>query len=169
MSASMNDDLHARARRLIAMEQVEGLAADDRTWLNDHLAACQACAAHAEAADAALRTLRTTSVSLPRGLAESTQWIVRRKAEELRAERARRVALAIGCTVSWILGVASAPLVWRICAWGGAMFDLPRAVWLAGFVAWWFVPVAAMSLVILWQRRRAEGESREVGAEWRRR
>jgi hypothetical protein len=167
MSASMNDDLHARAWRLIAMERVEGLAANDQIWLRGHLDACGICAARAEAADAAVQALRTTSVSLPRGLAESTQWTVRRKAEELHAQRTRHVALAVGCTLSWLLGVASAPLVWSICAWGGAMFDLPRAVWLAGFAAWWFVPLAAMGLVILWQRRRAEGESRGAGPEWR--
>jgi len=166
MKPHLDDDLHDRARRLIDTERVEGLNASDQRWLADHLAACEACAGLAAQTDAALRALRTASVSMPRDLAASAQFVVRRRAEELRAQRTRNVALVIGCTLSWVIGVASAPLVWRVCAWLGATLDLPRAVWMLGFVAWWCVPVLAMGLVILWQRRRAEVESRVLGPEW---
>jgi hypothetical protein len=147
MNAGMKADLHERARRLIDRERVEGLDVPDQGWLADHLAACEACAG------------RAAPVNLPRGLAASTQFSVQRRAEELRAQHTRNVALAIGCTLSWVVGVVSAPLVWRICAWVGATLDLPRVVWMLGFAAWWFVPASAMLLVILWQRRSAERES----------
>jgi hypothetical protein len=169
MNAGAGDDLHERARRLIDTERVEGLAPSDQRWLEEHLAGCEACTGRAAATDATLRTLKTARVPVPHGLAASTQSIVRRRANELRAQRGRNVALAAGCTFSWLLGVASAPLVWRACAWVGATFELPRLLWIAGFVAWWLVPAAAMGLVILWQRRHAEAESRAFGPEWERR
>jgi len=155
----LNDDLHGRARRLIDMERVEGLAPADQRWLADHLAACETCAGRAAQTEAALRALRTVSVAVPGGLAASAQFVVRRRSEEMRAQHARNLALAIGCTLSWVFGVASAPLVWRVCAWLGATLDLPRVVWMLGFAGWWFVPVLAMGLVILWQRRRADRAS----------
>jgi len=159
-------DLHERARRLIDAERVEGIAPADQRWLADHLAACEACAGRAARTDAALRALRTASVSVPRDLAASAQFVVRRRAEELRAQHTRNVALVIGCTLSWVFGVASAPLVWRICAWLGGTLNLPRMVWVVGFVTWWFVPVSAMALMILWQRGRREGESPASESRW---
>lgn len=160
------DDLHERARHLIDMERVEGLSRADQRWLEDHLATCPTCANQASATDAALRVLRTSPVSVPRDLAASAQLIVRRQAEELRVQHTRNVALAIGCTLSWVFGVASAPLVWKVCAWLGATLDLPRVVWVLGFVTWWFVPLSVMGLVVLWLRSRWEGESSTFGSRW---
>ncbi|HXJ94134.1 MAG TPA: hypothetical protein VMT20_14895 [Terriglobia bacterium] len=158
MNVSMNGDLHERARSLIDKERVEGLAAPELRWLADHLGACEACAGRAAATDAALRALRTMPVSVPSGLATSAQLLVRRRAEELRVQHARNVALAVSCILSWVVGVASAPLVWRVCAWLGREFDLPRVVWVLGFGFWWLVPAAAASGVVLWYRSRAERE-----------
>lgn len=166
MKPPMNDDPHNRARRLIDMERVEGLAREDQRWLRDHLAACETCAGRAAQTEAALRALRTASVSMPRGLAAAAQSTLRRRAEELRAQHTRNVALAIGCTLSWLFGVASAPLVWKVCAWVGTTLDLPRVVWVLGFAAWWFIPVSAMGVVILWLRRRWERESPAFGSRW---
>jgi hypothetical protein len=156
MRTGIDDDLHERALRLIDQERVEGLAAPDQRWLADHLGACEACAGRAAATQAALRALRTAPVSVPHGLAASAQLIVRRRAEELRVQRTRNVALAVGCALSWLVGVASAPLVWRVCAWLGHEFDLPRAVWVFGFAFWWLVPAAAAGGVVLWYRSQAE-------------
>lgn len=160
------DDLHERARRLIDMERVEGIAPADQRWLEDHLATCELCASRAWATDAALRIFRTSPVPVPRDLAASAQSVVRRRAVEMRAQHTRNVALAIGCALSWVFGVASAPLVWKVCAWLGSTFDLPRAVWILGFVTWWLVPLSVMGLVILWQRRRWESESAASGPRW---
>ena len=157
MNVRMNGDLHERARSLIDKERVEGLAAPERRLLEEHLAACEACANRAAATDAALRALRPP-VSVPRGLATSAQLILRRRAEELRVQHARNVALAVSCTLSWVVGVASAPLVWRACAWLGREFDLPRAVWVLAFGFWWLVPTAAAGGVVVWYRSRAERE-----------
>lgn len=165
-NAGTGGNLHERARRLIDMERVEGLASEDRSWLADHLAACETCAARAAQTEAALRALRTVSVPVPGGLAASAQFVVRRRSEELRVQHTRNVALAIGCTLSWVLGVASAPLVWKVCAWLGGTLNLPRVVWVVGFVTWWFVPLSVMGLVILWQGGRWRGDSPAFGSRW---
>ena len=120
MKPHVSDDVHDRARRLIDRERVEGLPRADQRWLAEHLEACEACGGRAAQTESALRALKTLSVPVPGGLASSVQFIVRRRAEELRAQHRRNVALAIGCMLSWVFGVASAPLVWRICAWLGA-------------------------------------------------
>ena len=151
-------ELHERARRLIDQERVEGLAPEERRWLEDHLAGCEACAGRAASAEAALRAFKSVSVALPPGLAASTNMQVREKAAELKQRRARNLALIAGCAVSWVAGVASAPLVWKLCAWIGGTLALPRIVWVAGFACWWLVPAASAGLVILWARARAEGE-----------
>jgi hypothetical protein len=149
-------DLHERARRLIDVERVEGLAPGERRWLQDHLAACEACVGWAVSAEAALRAIKSVPIALPPGLAASAKLRVLEKAAELKQKRARNLALVVGCAFSWAVGVASAPLVWRLCAWFGATLDLPRILWELGFICWWFVPAAAAGLVILWVGARAD-------------
>lgn len=150
------ENLHERARRLIDRERIEGLASKERHFLEDHLAACEACTGWAASADAVLRMLKSSSVALPPGLAASTNLRVREKAAELRQRRTRNLALIVGCAISWALGVASAPLVWRVFEWFGTTLALPRIVWVAGFACWWLVPATFAGLAILWRRARAE-------------
>lgn len=155
----MIDDQHERARRLIDKERVEGLAVEDRAWLGAHLRECDGCERWANRTDAALRALTNLPVALPSGLAAATSLRVRREAEARNQRRVRNLGLAAGCILSWVLGVASAPLVWRICAWLGTRLDLPRPVWILGFAAWWLVPASAAALLIFWQRDRLDRES----------
>jgi hypothetical protein len=158
----MNDDPHRRARNLIDTERVEGLQNEEARWLEEHLAVCDACARRAAATDAALRALRAFSIAVPPGLAAATKLRVRQQAEQLSRSRARNAALVAGCALSWLAGVASAPLVWRAFAWLGATFGLPRVVWVLGFACWWFVPVAAAAILVWWQRSTA---AREINGE----
>lgn len=158
MKTSIDDDPHERARCLIDKERVEGLAASDERWLADHLAVCETCAGQAAATDAALRAFRSAPIPVPRGLAASAQSRVRRRAEELRGQHTRNVGLLAGCALSWLVGVASAPLVWRAFAWLGSAFDLPRAIWVLGFAFWWLVPAVAAVGVVVWHRAQNEHE-----------
>jgi hypothetical protein len=148
-------DLHERVRRLIDVERVEGLAFEERRWLEAHLAACEACAGWAEAADAALQVFRSISIVPPPGLAAVAKLRVRKRTAELKRQRARNLALIAVCALSWVAGVASAPLVWRLCAGLGSTLDLPRIVWQFAFFFWWFVPAAAASLMIIGARARS--------------
>lgn len=142
-------DSHERARRLIDVERVEGLAVEESRWLEDHLAACESCARRAAETEAAIRSLKSISVSLPPGLSALTKQRVLARAQELAQQRKRNLVLIAACAFSWLAGVASAPLVWKLCAWGGSELDLPRLVWQLAFFCWWFVPAAATGVVIL--------------------
>ncbi len=135
-------NLHERARRLIDEERVEGLAPGERRWLQDHLTTCEACDAWQASTQAAVRALKSVSVAVPQGLAAATSLRVREQAAELKQRRSRNLALVVGCVISWVAGVASAPLVWRVCEWFGTTLDLPRIVWQLGFFCWWLVPAA---------------------------
>ena len=161
----MKNDCHERAKRLIDLDRVDGLRADDRAWLQTHLGECEDCERWTSRTDAALRALINVPVEIPPGLAAAASYRVRREAEMRNQRRARSLGLVAGCTLSWVLGAASAPLVWKIFAWLGDEFDLPRAIWMLGFAAWWLVPASAAALLILWQRERLERESQDGALE----
>ena len=154
----MNQDVHTRAARLIAQERVEGIMPADREWLNRHLEGCGKCSSLAGATDRAFQSLRLFSVSPPPTLASRTQFRVRLRAEALRTREPRLWALGISCALSWVVGVASAPFVWRAFAWLGGEMSLPALVWQAGFVLWWLVPAGAALALVAWQKARWRDE-----------
>ncbi len=55
---------HERARRLLDMDQVEGISAADREWLDQHLDACAGCSAHRERTAQALQLLRSQPIGM---------------------------------------------------------------------------------------------------------
>jgi hypothetical protein len=149
----MNEQTHDRARTLIAAQQIEGLSPNDHAWLNTHLAECQSCAAENQRVDHALSTLRSTHIELPPDLASRTQFRVRLRAEELRERTHGSLILWAIAAISWALGVATAPWVWRGFEWAGNELGLPKFVWMAGIALWWLVPgLVAAGLVVLQKR-----------------
>lgn len=152
------DNAHQRARRLIDRERIEGLEPEERQWLMNHLRSCSDCSSISASTEATLEALKSISVPLPPGLAASTSLGVREEALKLKQRRARNLVLIAGCTVSWMAGIASAPLVWKACEWLGATLSLPRIVWQLGFFSWWLVPAVSAGLVILWVTSRTERE-----------
>ena len=163
----MKEDRHERARRLVDVERVEGLTREDRSWLEEHLRECDDCSRWADRTDAALRALINVPVVLPSGLAAATSFRVRSEAEAHNERRIRSLGLIVGCALSWVLGGASAPLVWRVCAWLGSELGLPRAVWILGFAGWWLAPASAAAALILWHQERVGRESQDRAAEQR--
>ncbi len=156
----ISDNAHERALQLIAQARVEGLPVTDSGWLRAHLEECDFCAEHARQTDCALRLLRTAAIPLPDGLASRTQFRVRLHAEELREHgRGQKLLWAIA-GVSWSLGIASAPWVWRAFEWVGQRTGAPKLLWEAGFVMWWAVPALLATGVVLasWNGRASELE-----------
>ncbi len=156
----ISDNAHQRALQLIAQARVEGLPVSDSSWLRAHLEECDFCAEHARQTDQALRVLRTAAIPVPAGLASRTQFRVRLRAEELREHgRGQKVLWAIA-GVSWSLGIASAPWVWRAFEWVGHRTGAPKLLWEAGFVMWWAVPALLATGVVLasWNGRAGELE-----------
>jgi hypothetical protein len=148
----MNDNLHERAQRLLAESIIEGLRPADETWLREHLAGCPGCAQAASATQNVLRALRAVPVNVPRDLAARTQLRVRLRAQETSAAASGSFWLWVVTAASWLLGVFSAPLVWRGFAWLGANFGLPKLALEMGFVLWWAVPALVAVAAVLHQR-----------------
>jgi anti-sigma factor RsiW len=153
----MNDNLHERAQRLLAESGVEGLRPADETWLSEHLTECPACAREAAATQNVLRALRAVPVSVPRDLAARTQLRVRLRAQETSTAASGSFWLWAVTAASWLLGVFSAPLVWRGFAWLGANFGLPKLAIEMGFVLWWAVPALVAVGAVLHQRALSTG------------
>jgi hypothetical protein len=156
----MNEDPHERAERLIAQSRVEGIASADQQWLDAHIEECLPCAQLAKSTECALRALRTVSVSVSPGLVCATRHRVQARVQELRARRAQIMLLVIFCAMSWVLGIASAPLVWRMFSWLQAHTSAPAIIWQVGFAMWWVLP-AAVAVIIIFVRsmQEATGDS----------
>lgn len=148
----MNENIHQRARQLLAESVVEGLRPADETWLREHLAACPLCAHEAAATQNVLQALRAVPVSVPRDLAARTQLRVRLRAQETATASNGSFWLWAVTAASWFLGVFSAPLVWRGFTWLGANIGLPKLAIEMGFVLWWAVPALAAVAAVLHQR-----------------
>ena len=148
----MTENLHQRAQQLIEQSLVEGLSGDEQSWLDAHLRDCAECAKKTESTRDLLRAFRTVPVAVPRDLAARTQLRVRLRAQESAQTSGTGALLWIITAASWLLGILSAPLVWRIFAWVGARFDLPKLVLEFGFLLWWTVPALIAVAVILHQR-----------------
>jgi hypothetical protein len=155
----MSEDVHARAGHLIAQECVEGIAPTEREWLARHLQECEICAAQGRLTEEAVRTLRGVAVPLPRALASRTQMRVRLRAQEMRDREPRVRVIWIVCGLSWALGIASAPYVWRAFAWMGEHTGAPKLVWELGFGLWWTIPALVAAVVLLLENARKSSES----------
>ncbi len=157
----MNQDLHERAERLIAQGRVEGIPAAERQWLEAHLEGCSRCQEFASATERALRLLRSVPVQVDRSLVQATRLRVYLRALELRDERSRLRGLWASCALSWLLGVVTAPLLWRAFAWAGHRMSLPDLIWQTGFALWWAVPTLAGVAILAAQKAQSAGE-REI-------
>jgi len=155
----MNENLHVRAEKLIAQERIEGISQSERDWLAAHLRECQSCAQVAQQTSDALRALRGLPVPLPRGLAARTQFRVQLRAQEMREREPKRRLLWIICAMSWALGIASAPYVWRAFEWAGDRVGLPRLVWEMGFGLWWTIPALIAAAVVVLENLRLAHEN----------
>jgi len=155
----MKEDLHERAQKLIDAWHVEGLAADDRAWLESHLETCPVCAERAQATERALSSLRITTARVSAPLLARTQQRVRLRAHELRGRQARMRALWAACALSWLLGVLTAPLMWWAFQWLSQRTEMPKAVWLVAFPLLWTIPAAVVGAALAWRRAHAPSEN----------
>jgi anti-sigma factor RsiW len=153
----MNENLHERAQRLLAESVVEGLRPADETWLREHLAKCPGCALETAATQNVLHALRAVPVSVPRDLAARTQLRVRLRAQQVSTAASGSFWLWAVTAASWLLGVFSAPLVWRGFSWLGTNFGVPKLAIEMGFVLWWAVPALVAVGAVLHQRALSTG------------
>ena len=153
----MSENAHERAQQLFNRSLIEGLSSADQLWLEGHLCECPTCAQQTAATQDLLRALRSVPVATPGDLATRTQLRVRLRAQEFAAASNSGTLLWIITAASWLLGVLSAPLVWRVFAWLGMYFNLPKPVLELGFVLWWAVPALIALAAVLHQRGATNG------------
>jgi anti-sigma factor RsiW len=153
----MRDDIHERALQLVDKRQVEGLTAEEHNGLEAHLESCAQCQKRALETERALHALRSAAPRFDLALVLTTQMRARIRARELTENAARMRALWVSCTLSWVLGVVSAPLLWRGFEWMGQRLAISRAVWMTGFALSWVAPAVVAAAVIAW--RQARGSS----------
>ncbi len=157
----MSEQTHERAKELIAQACIEQVSSDDQRWLEAHLAECESCANEQRRLRESLSALRTMHLDLPPNLASRTQFRVRMRAEELREkEPAKKFIWAIAA-VSWALGVATAPFVWRGIEWLGHTTGAPTIILQVGFVLWWSVPPLIAAWAALFDKRLAQPQQPE--------
>jgi predicted anti-sigma-YlaC factor YlaD len=151
----MRENIHARAQGLLAESLIEGISPASQSWLEQHLQTCDDCARQAETTGGLLRALRSVAVAVPADLATRTQLRVRLRAQE--AVQASRSSLVLWLLtgMSWLLGIFSAPLIWRGFGWLGTEFGLPKLALEFGFVLWWAVPALIAVGIVLHQRASA--------------
>jgi predicted anti-sigma-YlaC factor YlaD len=148
----MTENLHTRAKQLLAQELVEGLSSTDEVWLKQHLDECPECSRDSAATSELLRALRRVPAQLPHDLVARTQMRVRLRMQEVSERSNSGFILWVLTAVSWLLGVMSAPLVWRGFAWLGGSVGVPKPLLEMGFVLWWMVPALFAVAAVLHQR-----------------
>lgn len=161
----MMESVHARVIRLISAEHVEGLTAEERRDVHEHLAVCPACSTKAAALQRALSSLRSVSVRLDPALVEATQWRLRRRAAEMEARRSRLRPVWMVTALSALWMALTGPFIWRGLEWIGQTAGWAEGVWQSVFLLWWFLPATAMALAYLvaggedWIRWRVDSHS----------
>jgi hypothetical protein len=148
----MSENIHARAQGLLAESLVEGISATEQSWLEQHLQSCEDCARQAETTRGLLHALRGVAVTVPADLAARTQLRVRLRPQESVAGSRSSLVLWLLTGMSWLLGIFSAPLIWRGFGWLGAELGLPKVVLEFGFVLWWAMPALVAVGLVLHQR-----------------
>jgi hypothetical protein len=148
----MNEDLHVRAQKLFAQSLVEGLAGTEQSWLDQHLRECADCARETSATHQLLHALRTVPIAMPRDLAARTQFRVRLRAQETAQTSVGGYLLWVITGFSWLVGVLSAPLVWRGFTWVGGYLGVPKLALEMGFVLWWVLPALLAVAAVLHQK-----------------
>ena len=148
----MSEEIHQRALQLIDKMRVEGLTAAEREELEAHLDICAHCGKRARETELTLRAFRAAAPRFDGSLVQRTQMQVRVRAREIAENAARLRALWISCTLSWVLGVVSAPLMWRGFEWIGHRLALSRVVWITGFALAWVAPAGVAAAIIAWRQ-----------------
>jgi anti-sigma factor RsiW len=135
---NVTDD-HDRAQQVAALLLTGDVGAEERAFLERHLAACPACATAAAAMEQGLAALRSVSVRPEPALVASTQRRVREHALRLREEQGRRRGLVLSSILAAVLTGLTGLSLWRVLEWVGALAVSPT-VWAAVLLSFWFVP-----------------------------
>lgn len=144
---NVTDD-HDRARQVAALLLTGDVGAEERAFLERHLAACPACATATAAMEQGLAALRSVSVRPEPALVASTQRRVREHALRLREEQGRRRGLVLSSMLAAVLTGVTGLSLWRVLDWVGGLAVTP-SVWAPVLLTLWFVP-GVLAGVAVW-------------------
>jgi hypothetical protein len=147
----MNENPHIRAHKLSAKALVEGISSVEQTWLDQHVRECASCEKEIGSTHQLLNAMRAIPIHLPRDLGARTQLRVRLRAQTLE-QPSSSFLLWVLTAASWLLGIFSAPLVWRGFTWAGSYLNVPKLALEMGFVLWWTIPALFAVGAVLYQK-----------------
>lgn len=145
----VNQDLHERARMLIALSGQENTLAVDQTWLTAHLESCAECRHFAEKSAEMVRSIRAVSVAAGADLVSSTQARVRQRARELEERQERIWTISICCAVVTVVAGFTTIGLWQGFAWIGQRTHIPMVVWAPCFVVFCLMPALLTGMLLL--------------------
>jgi anti-sigma factor RsiW len=147
----MNQEHLQRAKKLLEAERIDGISAEERKWLAEHLETCAACTNEANALAFAVGSLRSVSVTASPDLVRRTSMVLRRRSAQLRQERDRALPLWIAVGIASVWMIVTAPVTWSIFSWLGRTLEVSDLVWELGFLMWWFLPATVLGAAAAWQ------------------
>jgi len=145
----VNNDLHERARTLIASLGPEGPPKDEQSWLAQHLQSCETCRVFADSSTAAIRSLRAIPITAGASLVSATQLRVRQRAQELQRRRERIWVISICCAAVTLSTALTTALLWSGMAWLGQQAQVSPAVWQIPFAVLCFMPGLIAGMLLL--------------------
>lgn len=145
----MTHDAHERSRLLLAHGDAEQLSPSDRSWLEEHLSACEDCRAFAQETQDLVRALRSIPIAADRTLVTTTQMRVRRRARELRQRDERMWLVGVSCVAVTLAAFVTNVACWRGFTWLVERTHISVALWPIAFVALWIVPALGASVLLL--------------------
>jgi len=167
-NAASNNDVHERARRLIALASPKALSGADRVasgaglsdellsderssnaWLATHLETCESCREFSDNIREAIHGLRAIPIAADRNLVSTTQMMVRRRAQALQRRQERMWLVTVSCTAVAFFALLSAAALWRGFEWLGERAQLAPLVWQVGFLVFGVTPALAAGILLL--------------------
>ena len=147
--SSTNNDVHERARTLIALAGPELLPQADQTWLASHVATCDSCRTFADNARETIYALRAIPIAADRSLVSTTQMRVRRRALELQRQRERLWLVSVSCIAVTFCALLTSVVLWRGFAWLGERTQLDSSIWQVGFLVFCVTPALVVGVILL--------------------
>jgi hypothetical protein len=161
----MSTENHDRARQLLRKAHVESIAADERRWLDEHLAICAACSEDARAIADSISSLRGFGVNAPPDMVHRASLAVHQRAEQRRRERESMTFLGIAIAASVLWAIVVTPYAWNTVAGMAESLHLPSAAFVSGFLMLWFLPATVLGAAAAWRRIAKDNRSDWVTGE----
>jgi hypothetical protein len=147
------EDVHTRAKALLAASLLEPLGENDGDWLAAHLSECESCTAVHSAQRTMIGVLKTIPANTPTFLASRTKALVRSRIHEMEENSQRVQLLVISCLLALGTTIIMVPAAWKLFSWAGGLEPLSKTLmWGLGLLWFWGVPALAGAALLLTHR-----------------